>query len=287
MKFGLTIAALAATLVASGAEAADWDSVGGWDVYEVDPARCVVGRVFAPSSATFGIILNVDGEVRLFATAAGWTARGGQKVDAAVGLDGQTLVAGASVGIEQGAHRGFVAAADDAFLLRFASANQLNLRAAANVPETRLPLTGASAGLAQGRRCLASLRANRSAGVPNAPRIATTPTSALTTVSTQPVGVATRPAVVRGSKANWIEAGDYPDAALRGEQQGSVTVRLAINSGGTVARCEVAQSSGSTALDATTCRMIQRRARYTPATDAAGRAVDGADQHTVKWALPQ
>lgn len=282
----MALAAALASVFVQPASAADWDSVAGWDVYEVDATRCVVGRVFAQAGATFGIIMATGGDVRVFATQAGWNARGGQKVDAAVGLDDQMLVSGASVGIEQGSNRGFVAAADDAFLQRFASARQLNLRAVPGAADTKLPLAGAAQGLAQGRRCLAGLRdgARPASVVPNAVAPATSFAPAAITAS---AGRVARPPVPRGSKSLWIRADDYPDAALRAAEGGLVTVKLAINATGTVSGCDVTRSSGSTALDETTCRLIQRRARYAPATDAAGKAVAGADEHTVRWAVPQ
>ena len=64
-------------------------------------------------------------------------------------------------------------------------------------------------------------------------------------------------------------------------------MKLAVNTQGQVAACDVVKSSGSRSLDIETCRTLQRRARYAPATDGGGRAVEGLDQHTVRWQLPE
>ena len=283
---------VAAALCAVPAAATDWDSVAGWDVYEVDAKRCVVGRVFAEGPTTFGIILSVDGDTRVFATRAGWSTRSGAAVPARIALDGQPLPTGSSVGIEQSNNRGFVAAAPAGFLDRFASATQLGLTTAPGQASDALRLTGAAAGLAQGRRCLDNLReesrvrpATANAVVRTATRTTARAGRAPATESS-PRAIASR-ALPRKPRSTWVTTDDYPDAALRAEEEGSVTVKLAINRGGEVAGCDVVQSSGSAALDTATCRTVQRRARYRPATDQSGQPVDATDNHTVRWSLPR
>lgn len=281
-----------ASVLAAPARATDWDSVAGWDIYEIDASRCVVGRVFAEAGTTFGIIMSLDGEVRVFATAAGWSARPGEKVDAAVGLDADILVAGPAVGIAKDASQGFVLAAGETFLTRFAGARQLSVRMGSAARIARVALAGSSAGLAQGRRCLANLRDERARPAPVT--VASTGRTALPPPAARPERrpsfASLRspvPAMARGSRASWIAADDYPDDAIRAEEQGSVTVKLAIDPRGGVADCHVVRSSGSRALDGATCRVIQRRARYRPAIDSRGYAIAGVDLHTVHWTLPR
>jgi len=79
---------------------------------------------------------------------------------------------------------------------------------------------------------------------------------------------------------------DYPAAALRAGEQGSVAFRLAIDASGRVTDCTVTGSSGSPTLDAATCAIIRERARYAPATDSDGRPTAGTDVGRVTWALP-
>lgn len=290
---------LLAGVCATPASATDWDSVAGWDVHEIDATRCVVGRAFAGTGTTFGIIMALSGEVRVFATGAGWATRAGQPAAAGVELDGRRLVAGPAVGIEQSTNRGFVAAAPAGFLASFERAQQLGLHAGPGSDQVAVPLTGAAAGLAQGRRCLEQLRGEAGGRVAGAtvpaPR-AQTPVGVAAFASTTPSArapggafvraVASGP-VPRGSKAAWMQDAEYPSAALQAEEEGSVTVRLAVASSGEVSTCEVVKSSGSRVLDAETCRVVKRRARYAPARDTAGQAVAGVDQHSVRWALPR
>lgn len=78
---------------------------------------------------------------------------------------------------------------------------------------------------------------------------------------------------------------DYPGAARRAEQQGTVRVSYTVGADGRVSNCAVTQSSGSSSLDSTTCRIFERRFRYAPARDAAGNPVSTTVRSTVTWQL--
>ena len=79
---------------------------------------------------------------------------------------------------------------------------------------------------------------------------------------------------------------DYPREAARLEQSGTVGVLSWVETSGRVSSCEVIESSGAAALDQATCSIIQRRARFTPATDAAGKAIRAPTFHRIRWELP-
>jgi protein TonB len=95
------------------------------------------------------------------------------------------------------------------------------------------------------------------------------------------------PAPGPGNLASYFSTADYPKAAIRRREQGTVWFRVEIGPDGRVTRCAVTRSSGSAALDSTTCRLAARRFRYRPATDAAGHPVsDVKDGLKVDWRLP-
>jgi len=79
---------------------------------------------------------------------------------------------------------------------------------------------------------------------------------------------------------------DYPAAARRHGQQGTVAFAVAIDRTGRVTACSITQASGSMSLDWATCSIIQRRARFTPARDAGGRAVEDRAKGRIRWVLP-
>jgi len=89
----------------------------------------------------------------------------------------------------------------------------------------------------------------------------------------------------RGSLATLFSADDYPMEALRNEDQGTVTAKLAVDERGRVMRCEVSVSSGSDALDSRTCEILSNRARFEPARDESGHPVADTYTQRITWRL--
>ncbi|MFL6737874.1 MAG: energy transducer TonB [Sphingomicrobium sp.] len=100
-----------------------------------------------------------------------------------------------------------------------------------------------------------------------------------------------KPVISQAAKAkanlnSLFSTDDYPPSALRNEEHGTTAVRLSIGTDGRVTDCSVASSSGSSTLDAATCSIIRRRARYTPAKDQSGNPIAGTDSARIRWELP-
>ena len=89
-----------------------------------------------------------------------------------------------------------------------------------------------------------------------------------------------------GSLPGLITTEDYPQSALRNEEQGTTAVRLSIGTNGRVSNCSVTSSSGSSALDSTTCSVLSRRARFTPAKDQSGNPIGDSTSVRIRWQLP-
>jgi len=60
-----------------------------------------------------------------------------------------------------------------------------------------------------------------------------------------------------------------------------------VGADGRVTSCNVTGSSGTPELDSTTCSLIQRRARFNPATNGDGQAVAGSWSSSVRWQIPK
>jgi len=74
-------------------------------------------------------------------------------------------------------------------------------------------------------------------------------------------GAQTQPSIV-GSPLRWITNADYPSTALRERREGRASYKLTIDASGRVSRCEITASTGHADLDAQTCRLLSRRARF-------------------------
>lgn len=119
----------------------------------------------------------------------------------------------------------------------------------------------------------------------NAPPPIITPTAPPAPPTPAPPRIV-QPVRARANLTSYFSDDDYPPSALRAEEQGTTGFRLTIGPDGRVSACEVTSSSGSSALDQATCRILRSRARYTPARDQSGNPTSGTDQARVQWRLP-
>lgn len=93
-------------------------------------------------------------------------------------------------------------------------------------------------------------------------------------------------AVTPLNASSWIRPDDFrriPD--LRGD--GTITFSLLVNRRGRVEECSVLKSSGSRQLDAKTCRILQDRARFEPATDGNGNPRESTFSSQIEFAQPE
>lgn len=102
-----------------------------------------------------------------------------------------------------------------------------------------------------------------------------------------PARFAAKGAIPRGNVARWVTTEDYPSNDVRLNHTGAVRFRLAIDASGKVAGCTVLQSSNYESLDAATCRLVSRRARFDPARDTTGEAATGSYEGTIRWVIPR
>jgi TonB family protein len=78
---------------------------------------------------------------------------------------------------------------------------------------------------------------------------------------------------------------DYPEEARRNSEQGTVAFLLDIGKDGRPTGCSITTSSGSSVLDAATCRIAKERPRFEPARDARGRATTDRISSRITWTL--
>lgn len=110
--------------------------------------------------------------------------------------------------------------------------------------------------------------------------------------SPSPVAVAAprcapRAATPRGNPGSWVTSGDYPSRALRAAMSGTVAFQAVIGLDGRVTACRITSSSGHSELDEATCRLVTRRARFSPASNEACQPAEGTYSNRVRWILPE
>ncbi|QYJ07198.1 energy transducer TonB [Qipengyuania flava] len=78
---------------------------------------------------------------------------------------------------------------------------------------------------------------------------------------------------------------NYPRRAEREGIEGAVGVTVTVGANGRVAACSVTRSSGSSDLDSAACDGMTRYARFNPALDAAGNAIQDSWSTTIVYQL--
>lgn len=95
-----------------------------------------------------------------------------------------------------------------------------------------------------------------------------------------------RPATAKIPLQTLYSDEDYPSAAIRAGEQGSVAFRISIGSDGRVTGCVIIASSGSESLDSATCRLLADRAVFWPARDRSGKPAADSLAGRIVWRLP-
>ena len=102
-----------------------------------------------------------------------------------------------------------------------------------------------------------------------------------------PPAVKSQAAKSKGDPHGWYSTDDYPAGALRANAAGRVQARLTIGTDGRVSACDVTSSSGNSDLDDATCRIAQRKGRYSPAKDTNGNPITDSATISIVWQVPK
>lgn len=92
--------------------------------------------------------------------------------------------------------------------------------------------------------------------------------------------VTTAPRPIHGEP--WITDRDYPPEAGRNRVRATVRIALQVGEEGEVTGCRIIRSGGTRLLDRETCRLVSKRARFTPAIGPAG-SFTAEYQTTIHW----
>lgn len=91
----------------------------------------------------------------------------------------------------------------------------------------------------------------------------------------------------RGNPGKWVTNNDYRSRWIMEELSGTARFTLAIDARGKVTGCTVTRSTGHAPLDAATCNLVTKRAKFEAARDGNGKAVAGSYSGTITWIIPE
>ncbi len=108
---------------------------------------------------------------------------------------------------------------------------------------------------------------------------------AKTPVDTLPIldPVAAKPS---NDPGNWVGTRDYRSSWINRGWTGVARFTVTVGINGRVRDCRLVSSTGHDALDMATCKLVQQRARFTPARDSAGEKTTGSYTTAIRWELP-
>jgi protein TonB len=90
----------------------------------------------------------------------------------------------------------------------------------------------------------------------------------------------------RGDLRTLFSTDDYPSSAASAGAEGTAQATLTISAQGRVVGCNLIRSTGNSALDAATCNVLRRRAKFTPARDSNGNPTgDTITTPPIRWQL--
>jgi len=93
-------------------------------------------------------------------------------------------------------------------------------------------------------------------------------------------------AAPRNDPGRWITTRDYKRTWISREMTGTGRFTFSVAADGRVTDCRVVSSTGHSALDSATCRLVSNRARFNAARDSNGNVVAGNFTTSIVWQLP-
>ena len=92
---------------------------------------------------------------------------------------------------------------------------------------------------------------------------------------------------VKGNASRWVTNDDYRSRWILEEMAGTARFNLAIDTRGKVTGCTITRSTGHAPLDAATCELVTRRARFDAARDGTGKPVASNYSGVITWQIPR
>lgn len=269
----LTAATAAAVEAGQGRE--PWEQVGEWQVKPDYPGRCSAARQY-PSGTLVFVSSQNSGSAGLLVHNRLWSKRNSatHRIRLLQGGTPQSLAAEVESGFI-GLH--LSTQAGSGLLAQLSGGGSLEVTAPDGAALESIDLGGLAAALERLGPCL-----SEAAVAANFPPVAAPPPPPPPSRRGK-----VRPARQQTSLHLLFSSDDYPASAARAGEEGAVGFRLDIGKEGRVAACTVTRSSGSSALDATTCRLLTSRARFSPALDRKGRPTADSFDGRIVWRLPQ
>jgi TonB family protein len=281
----LLLVASTALLVLDWAQpvrAREWPSAGGWDVVEGDDYCAITSEFEGPGDSELYVILQLDGKVIVSLSNNNWTIKEDDALELTFIVNGKAYGGGKALGAPLSGKPGFVTQFEPGFIDDFIKSKSLDVYKGKTVVDN-LNLAGSAAGIAQARRCLSHLRIEQQAAAREKARWSHIPEDPFAPPAPAPQHAGGP--IPRAPLYTLVSADDYPAVAFANNEQGQVRFKLSVGLDGAVTNCTITETSGSPSLDAATCQLMIRRARFVPARKSDGSPVADTYESSLTWKL--
>ncbi len=280
------LALLACLVSTSPAEARSWPDAGGWTIIEHEEYCSIFLEFEGPGDTQVNLLLFLGGGALLGVSNTNWSIKDDAALELAYEVNGSRYSGGKAIGVAVSSIRnGFASKFGPDFVEDFTKSTYLRIRKGDALVDS-LHLGGSAAAVAQARKCLAHVRAVADAAAREKARWAHIPKDPFAADKAVDGTLGAPSSRARAGSGNWLTNADYPDAAIRARESGVTGYKLDVGADGRVTACTITSSSGSTHLDSTACRLLARRARFTPARDANGNPTADVYVSRFRWVLP-
>ena len=253
-------------------------ALASWELSSGDDYCAIAGNYEDDGNSTITMMAREDGSFVLFVANENWSIVKDRTYAIDFVFDDQVF-GGEAVGFQTPGEKGFMIGGDEAMATAFAKANRLGIVKDGETVVLIVRLNGTAAVMARMRGCVQSMR--RAADIVRAEQRAldrkreTIPADPFFDPdSTIPLGNAGR----------WATNDDYPAAAMREEREGKAGFKLTVDPSGAVIGCQITSSTGHADLDAETCSLVTRRARFNVAPP---KSPSRYYENFIRWQIPR
>lgn len=251
----------------------------GWEIERGDRMCGLAGQYSDDGGSLIYLAALADGTFVLDVSNSNWSIAPDIKYPMVFAFDDEFYV-GEANGYSEDGRRGFLIKGSDEMADQFAKARKLGIiKKDDQKIVLHIGLIGSSSGVARLRSCIAAVK--RELAIVDAKERALAAKREI--IPADPFFDSSA-AIPRGSPGGWVTNDDYPPRALREGREGDTVFKLTISPDGVVSACSVTKSSRSPDLDAATCNLATRRARFNSIPNAAPNRYY---ENVIRWRVPK
>ena len=253
-------------------------ALASWELSSGDDNCAITGEYEDDGNSTVTLAEHVEGGFSLFVTNDNWSNVEGRKYELAFVFDDEVFT-GESIGFSYGDQKGIRIGGGEDLVSAFRKARRLGIVKDTKTVVLIAGLGGSSAAIQRMNICAAGKRREYNRVQAEARDLA----EKRKIIPADPF-YDPRAVTPIGGPGRWMTNDDYPAAAMREQREGNAGFRLTIDPAGLVTDCEITESTGHSDLDAETCAVIKRRARFNTAPDEGGPRFY---ENRIRWQIPR